>query len=154
MKSNDRIVLRKAQAGDARAIGEAELDCFPDPWPGNFFSAEMFAPARYNQVAIDSSGRLHAYLFAAWHYLDLHILKVATLLHARRQGLARRLMRAAERHAVELGGESVTLEVRYSNRTAVELYQSLNYDLSGRRPSYYRDGEDALIMSRRIGDML
>lgn len=148
----ERIIIRDAQAGDARSIGEAELACFPDPWPGNFFTAEMFAPARYNQVVVDASGKLLAYLFAAWQYLDLHILKVATLPDARRQGHARRLMELAEDHAADLGGETVTLEVRESNRGAVALYDALGYHLVGTRTAYYRDGESALIMTKQIGE--
>ena len=91
-----------------------------------------------------------AYLFAAWRYLDLHVLKIATLPEFRRQGLARRLMALAEEHTAETGGESVTLEVRVSNNEAGGLYEALGYSLVGSRPSYYRDGEDALVMTKRI----
>ena len=38
------------------------------------------------------------------------------------------------------------LEVRPSNRRAQLLYRRLGYHVIGRRPRYYGDGEDALVM--------
>ena len=91
-----------------------------------------------------------AYLFCAWQYLDLHVLKVATLPQFRRAGLARRLMALAEDHAVEMSGESLTLEVRSSNVEAIALYETLQYQQVGTRAAYYPDGEDAVVMTKRI----
>ena len=39
------------------------------------------------------------------------------------------------------------LEVRCSNTEAVKLYQDLGMDIKQRLKSYYRDGEDAYMMS-------
>lgn len=138
--------------GDARALAAAELVCFSDPWPPQFFLSEILADGRFNRLLVDPAGNLAAYLFCAWQYLDLHVLKVATLPAYRRAGAARRLMALAEHHATEVGGESLTLEVRLSNQVAAALYLALGYDLEGRRQSYYSDGEDALIMTKRFRD--
>ena len=145
-----RASVRPPMPGDVHALDAAEKTCFTDPWPGHFFASEMFAPGRFNRVAVGPSGRLMGYLFSAWQYLDLHVLKVATLPEFRRQGLARRLMTLAEDHATEMGGESVTLEVRASNRGAEVLYVSLGYERAGVRPSYYADGEDAVVMTKPV----
>jgi ribosomal-protein-alanine acetyltransferase len=125
--------------------------CFVDPWPARAFASELLAPGRYHRVLVDPSEGLMAYLFAAWQYLDLHVLKIATLPRYRRTGLARRLMRLAEEHTADRGGESVTLEVRESNTTAEALYASMGYSRVGRRPRYYRDGEDAVLMTKHVG---
>ena len=93
-----------------------------------------------------------AYLFCAWQYLDLHVLKVATLPRFRRAGLARRLMALAENHAVEMAGESLTLEVRVSNTDAIALYEALEYQQVGTRTSYYQDGEDAVVMTKHLSN--
>ncbi len=145
-----RVSVRPPQAGDVRALEEAELVCFVDPWPSQFFVSELFAPGRFQRVLVDPAGELVAYLFAAWQYLDLHVLKVATLPRYRRVGLARRLMAMAERHATEMGGDSITLEVRVSNTTAIALYDALGYAHAGRRTHYYANGEDAVIMTKAV----
>jgi len=145
-----RLSPRAPRPGDVRALEQAERLCFPDPWPGQFFVSEIFAPGRFHRVLVDPAGELVAYLFSAWQYLDLHVLKVATLPHFRRAGLARRLMAMAERHACRMGGDTITLEVRTDNQPALSLYQALGYVLAGRRRHYYADGKDAIIMSKRI----
>lgn len=143
-----RFSVREAVAGDVADLEAGEIQCFTDPWPGRFFWAEMNAPARLCRVVVDPAGRLAGYLFCAWQYLDLHVLKIATLPQFRRQGLARRLMALAEDHVREFGGETVTLEVRASNVGARELYTNLGYRQAGLRRAYYGDGEDAVVMTR------
>lgn len=142
--------LREAFPGDVRQLADAERVCFTDAWPSQFFVSEILAPGRYQRLAVDPAGRLTGYLFAAWQYLDLHVLKVATLPEYRRQGLGRRLMVLAEEHTLQMGGESVTLEVRFGNTAAIQMYRSLAYHEVGLRPRYYADGEDALIMTKTM----
>jgi len=147
---SERLSVRAPQPGDARLLAEAELECFSDPWPPQFFVAEILADGRFNRLLVDPSGSMVAYLFCAWQYLDLHVLKVATLPQHRRSGLARRLMALAEDHAVDTSGESLTLEVRVSNLEAIALYDALEYEQVDTRPTYYQDGEDAVVMTKRI----
>jgi len=46
---------------------------------------------------------------------------------------------------------SMYLEVRRSNRGAVELYKKMSFEVIGNRKDYYDDPiEDALIMTRRV----
>ena len=146
----ERISVRPPQLGDARALAEAELECFSDPWPPQFFMSEILADGRFNRLLVDSAGRMVAYLFCAWQYLDLHVLKVATLPDFRRAGLARQLMALAEDHVVEMGGASLTLEVRESNGAAVAMYEMLEYDRAGIGAGYYQDGESAVVMRKRM----
>jgi ribosomal-protein-alanine N-acetyltransferase len=146
----ERISVRPPQLGDARALAEAELECFSDPWPPQFFMSEILADGRFNRLLVDSAGRMVAYLFCAWQYLDLHVLKVATLPDFRRAGLARRLMALAEDHAVEMGGESLTLEVRESNGAAIAMYEEFEYDRAGIGAGYYQNGESAVVMRKRM----
>ena len=145
-----RVGIRPPQAGDLGSLERLEKLCFPDPWPGHFFAAELFAPGRFHRVIVDPAGNLIAYLLAAWQYLELHVLKVATAPSYRRTGLARRLMELAERHARESGGDAVTLEVRPSNTAAIAMYEVLGYHRAGLRRGYYHDGEDAVVMTKDL----
>jgi len=145
-----RFSVRPPQLSDARDLENADPVCFPDPWPGQFFISEILADGRFNRLMVDPAGRMAAYLFCAWQYLDLHILKVATLPEVRRSGLARRLMLLAEKHAVEMSGESLTLEVRRDNLSAITLYEDLGYVRQGIRARYYPNGDDALIMTKDV----
>lgn len=147
-----RVSMRAVLPGDVRALAAAEVACFDDPWPEAYFASELFAPARFQRILVDPAGMLAAYLFTAWQYLDLHILKVATLPEHRRNGLGRMLMDVAETHARETGGETLTLEVRTTNTSAIKLYESLGYEHMGVRRGYYADDSDALVMTKRVGE--
>ena len=146
----ERISVRPPQLGDARTLAEAELECFSDPGPPQFFVSEILADGRFNRLLVDPAGSMVAYLFCAWQYLDLHVLKVATMPQFRRSGLARRLMALAEDHVMEMGGESLTLEVRSSNQPAITMYEELGYHHAGIGAGYYQDGEDAVVMRKRM----
>ena len=152
MSDAPRTSLRAIQPGDIRALAAAEVECFDDAWPESYVASELFAPARFHRMLVDPSGRLAAYLFTAWQYLDLHVLKVATLRPFRRFGLGTKLMIVAEKHARDMCGETLTLEVRATNIAAIGLYESLGYERKGVRPGYYADESDALIMTKRVGD--
>jgi ribosomal-protein-alanine N-acetyltransferase len=146
-----RVSLRPPQPSDLRALATAEVECFEDPWPERYFASELFAPARFHRVLVDPTGELVAYLFTAWQFLDLHVLKVATRPGHRRQGLGHRLMLVAEEHARESAGETLTLEVRPDNTAAIEMYAALGYEHAGIRTGYYADNTDALVMTKRVG---
>lgn len=61
----------------------------------------------------------------------------------RGKGLARRLLRAAERRARARGARCLRLEVRQDNGAAIRLYQAHGYVCIGSRTHYYADGADA-----------
>ncbi len=42
------------------------------------------------------------------------------------------------------------LEVKASNHGALSLYSKLGFDEVGRRPRYYSDGEDALLLQKQL----
>lgn len=83
-----------------------------------------------------------------------HVLNLCVAASQRRQGIARRLLQQLLDDARAGGAEQVFLEVRPSNRAAVQLYESAGFNLVSRRPDYYpaADGsrEDALVMAIQL----
>lgn len=77
---------------------------------------------------------------------DLQILKAGVDPAWRRHGIARILLARVADDARNLGARTSSLEVRAANAGAQALYAALGYETLGRRPRYYSDGEDALIM--------
>jgi ribosomal protein S18 acetylase RimI-like enzyme len=77
---------------------------------------------------------------------ETQILRVAVDAARRRQGLGRALLEAL---CAACGGGDALLEVRVSNLPAITLYERAGFVIDGRREAYYRDGEAALLMSRR-----
>ncbi|WP_304425770.1 tRNA (adenosine(37)-N6)-threonylcarbamoyltransferase complex transferase subunit TsaD [uncultured Adlercreutzia sp.] len=77
---------------------------------------------------------------------DVQVLKVGVSPAWRRHGIARALLARMADDARNLGARTSSLEVRASNAGAQALYEALGYQSLGRRPRYYSDGEDAVIM--------
>lgn len=71
----------------------------------------------------------------------------------RRQGYAEKLLRHFIEFSQQRGCSAVLLEVRASNRPAIQLYESLGFYQLQQRPSYYRDGEDALILRKQLDEV-
>lgn len=77
---------------------------------------------------------------------DVQILKVGIDPECRRRGIARELLSRVASDARDLGAQTCSLEVRIGNLGAQAFYQALGFESLGKRPRYYSDGEDALIM--------
>ena len=77
---------------------------------------------------------------------DVQILKVGVDPVWRRHGIARELLSRVASDARDLGARTCSLEVRAGNEGAQAFYRALDFESLGKRPRYYSDGEDALIM--------
>ncbi len=142
------LSLDRMRAEDLDEVLVIERASFSMPWSRGAFIYEM----EQNRVARcwvtrDETLRVAGYL-CLWEVADeVHITNVAVRPDARRQGIARSLLRAVLDDARARGFKIVVLEVRPSNRHAVSLYESFGFRVVGRRRGYYYDtGEDALVM--------
>lgn len=85
---------------------------------------------------------------------DVQILKIATDVPYQRRGIARALLAHVADDARSLGASTISLEVRVGNEGAIAFYESRGFETIGKRPRYYSDGEDALIMKGSLSDIL
>ncbi len=146
------FLIRPARVEDVPAVAALEGLVFTDPWPARLYLQEVGQPLRFQRIVCDADDRVAAYLFASWQADELHVLKVATHPLYQRQGLAAALLDAARGEALRRRGRGLVLEVRPSNAPAIRVYDRLGYDLLGRRPHYYADGEDAMVMYLSLRD--
>ena len=80
-----------------------------------------------------------------------HLESLAVDPDARRLGLGRTLLRAAERVVLERGALHMRLEIREDNPAAYALYQSLGYRQHGTWLEYYEDESDARRLRKALG---
>ncbi len=81
---------------------------------------------------------------------EAEILTLAVAAAARRHGIGGRLLARAGRAAGEAGATRLFLEVAEANAGARALYAGAGFSQCGRRPRYYSDGSDALVLHRRL----
>ncbi len=133
---------------DLAEVAALEETVFRDPWtPGMIESELAGGEDRVRPGIRDEGGRLVAWGFGRIGVDALEILVVGVVPAARGRGLGRAIVREMLRRARAAGLARADLEVRVSNRPAILLYASEGFVPVGRRPRYYRDGEDALLMS-------
>ena len=134
---------------DAMTI--ADIDAVLDVEPPSKMTAaqlreELARPWARVRVARGGGGDVVGFL-VSWHVADeLHVLNVATHPAHRRLGVGRALMRESIAFATTKRLRHVLLEVKRSNRAAIELYRSVGFFAMGIRADYYPDGEDAVEM--------
>lgn len=145
------LSIERMRPEDLDEVLAIERASFSMPWSRGAFLYEL----QQNRVARCSvarqEGRVVGYL-CVWEVGgELHITNIAVHPAARRQGIARRLLRTALDEARQRGVRLAALEVRPSNQEARALYESFGFRVVGRRRGYYYDtGEDALVMERSL----
>jgi ribosomal-protein-alanine N-acetyltransferase len=130
-----------------------ERECFPAPWTEGMFRQEVEETWLSRSFVAVHDGEVAGYIIAWFLRGEVHVLNVAVTAKYQRQGIGRRLLS----HVIELGEQSehhlVTLEVRASNDPAKLLYVTMGFAPVGVRRRYYRDnGEDAIVMVKRLGE--
>jgi ribosomal-protein-alanine acetyltransferase len=87
----------------------------------------------------------------AWHLPgESQVAELGVRPDRRRRGLGRSLLRDAVGEARSRGASVVTLEVRAENEAGIKLYESEGFAVVGRRPKYYEDREDAILMEKKL----
>ncbi len=80
-----------------------------------------------------------------------HLVSIAVLREYRGRGIGSALLAETIRVMKEVyRAEAIYLEVRVSNEPAIRLYKKFGFVIRRRIPYYYRDGEDAYVMVKRL----
>lgn len=140
------IGIRSARLEDLEQIYRIEIESFKIPYPLEYLylllslAGDLFIVAvRCNEIVgyavgllrIDNTG---------------HIVSIAVANKYRGRGIGKRLLQELERRLKDKGAKRFRLEVRVSNRIAINLYLKLGYRIDRVIPRYYPDGEDAYLM--------
>ena len=132
------------------AVAELEKLCFSAPWSERSIASEL--QNEYSLWLVEErDGVAVAYVGSQSCPPEADVMNVAVAPAFRRQGIGEGLMVALMDALRDKGMESLTLEVRASNSSAIALYDRLGFTEVGRRPNYYTDPvEDALIMRKEL----
>ena len=146
-----RAGIRPMTEEDLDAVMDIEKETYQFPWTRGIFRDCLHVG--YCCWIYESENDVEAYGVMSTGAGEAHILTIVVKAASRGQGLGKmmldHLLKIAERHKVV----NVLLEVRPSNKIAVQLYRNTGFNEVGTRPNYYpaEDGrEDALIMALPI----
>jgi len=139
--------IRRLTYADLPQLIAIERRAFPTPWSMAMFVLELSKPAGVCLAAL-RGGEMVGYLICSRYDTVWHIMNVAVDPVHRRQGIATAMLGDLLRR-IDAPNARFTLEVRESNRSAIDLYERFGFRAAGRRRRYYQDnGEDAVVMWR------
>ncbi|HEX2224655.1 MAG TPA: ribosomal protein S18-alanine N-acetyltransferase [Thermoanaerobaculia bacterium] len=147
----DAITIRHAWEEDILPLSWLERAAFPDPWPPDLIAHEVRHPSAVVLAACEE-GSDTPLGYASFHCVagESELLRLAVFPEQRRRGIARRLLEHGFERLRDLEIEVCFLEVREDNDGAIALYRDFGFEYAGRRRGYYRDGTDALVLTRRV----
>ena len=143
------LIIRKAEEKDLNQIVAIENQCFASPWSYESLRHDILDNKLAFYVVGEIEGQVCGYV-GLWNVVgEGHITNVAVLPEWRRKHIGSAMLKAIIDACQKWGITDITLEVRPTNKAAIDLYKTFGFREFGRRKGYYIDnGEDALIMWR------
>ena len=142
------LQIRSMTKADLAAVMEVELRAFPYPWSeGNFRDCLR---AGYECRVLVREEQVIGYGVLSVAADEAHILTLCIDSELQRQGLGRRLLERLLNMAKQRHADTAFLEVRASNRAALDLYRAVGFNEVGVRRGYYPAGggrEDAIVLA-------
>ena len=141
-----RIYPERLSEKSLDGVAELEKLCFSQPWSKNSLGLLLKEGIGVGMVC-SSDGQVCAYGGMMVAVDEGQITNIATHPDYRRQGYGRAIVEALIKYSKNNGINSISLEVRESNRAAIELYSRLGFKVEGKRKDFYtKPTENALIM--------
>jgi len=138
------LQFRPMNYKDISTVYKIECLLFSDPWPKKSFKIEIRQKNISYPFIVEEKNEIVGYIIC-WYYLDeLHIGNIAVIPDRQRQGIGKFMLDKVIKYFTDYN--KAFLEVRESNKKAINLYMTCGFDAIYRRKAYYPNGEDALVM--------
>lgn len=146
----DEPVIRPARPEDLHRVLAIEAAWPTTPgWSRESFESEL--RSERSRFLVAERSRAVAGFAVLWVVgEEAELLDVAVAPETAGRGLGRRLLEEACAAAREAGCKVLRLEVSERNERALKLYRRAGLRVVGRRPKYYNDGSDALLMDKPL----
>lgn len=144
--------IRDAGPADLTPVAALEADLFgAEAWSPVVMGAEFAAVDDNRTVVVAvSGGQLVGYAIALTVADVADLQRIGVARAGQRRGLGSRLLAALVDRADSAGCARMLLEVDARNGSAVSFYLRHGFAEIARRPGYYPDGSDAIVMAREL----
>ena len=145
------VGFRPMMVSDLEQVMEIEQQSYDFPWTEGIFHDCL--GGKYTCTLYTSEEKILAYTVSQFIVDECHLLNLCVRDEERNRGIGKKMILFLLDHARRRGMQSVFLEVRVSNTTAIHLYQQLGFNEIGRREGYYPASsgrEDALVLAYEI----
>jgi ribosomal-protein-alanine N-acetyltransferase len=164
----DRITLRDYRPSpenrDAADLYALDLECFSPPFRFSRRAMRSFAEApgaivllaearpagSSSSQATQPTPQFAGFCIVHREGRTAYIVTLDVAPAFRRRGLARRLMAEVETRALAAGATQMTLHVFTGNTGAMQFYESLGYNRTGRIENFYARSLHALVYGKKL----
>jgi len=147
------IKYRLATLKDFDAVQAIENECFKEPYSTEDLHYEFEKNPVNKIIVAEKDGKVVGFIDFLITFNSSTIMQVAVTKECRGNGIATQLLSEMEKSFpknIDDIVESITLEVRESNEPAKNLYLKDGYKIIVIKERYYKDGENAIYMVKRL----
>ena len=147
------INYRKLTLSDLDALQVIENECFIDPFKKEDLLYELKDNPVNELIGVFDEDKLIGFIDYMVTFNSSTITQIAVTKAYRKQRIATTLLTLMEESfpkEIDDKVETITLEVRESNEAAHKLYLSNGYEDVLIKKNYYKDGENAIYMVKRL----
>ena len=142
------MIIEKMTNEHLPMVMSIERESFTHPWSEESFRSELNKPNSHLFVATEN-GEVLGYVVLDLVLDEGSLLIIAVDEKHRRKGIAKAFFSELEKTAREKQLSFITLEVRASNESAINLYASQGFTKVAVRKNYYsKPLEDAVLMTK------
>ena len=146
------VKIRPMIMSDIQFVQEIDQKSFQNPWPLNSYKYEIQENENSKPWVIEKTDHDLARICGMaviWNIVDeAHLGTIAIHPDYRETGVGKTLLASILLSAIDDGMLTGFLEVRESNRSAINMYKSIGFEIDGIRKAYYQDNnENAILMS-------
>lgn len=147
------IKYRYASLKDFDEVQKIENECFIEPYSTEDLHYEFEKNPVNKIIVAEDNGKVVGFIDYLITFNSSTIMQVAVTKSYRRYGIATQFLSEMEKSFpknIDDLVETITLEVRESNEPAKNLYLKNGYKIVVIKNHYYKDGENAIYMLKRL----
>jgi ribosomal-protein-alanine N-acetyltransferase len=147
------IKYRLATLEDFNEVQKIESECFIEPYSTEDLHYEFEKNPVNKIIVAEKNGKVVGFIDFLITFNSSTIMQVAVTKECRGNGIATQLLTEMENSFpknIDDIVETITLEVRESNVPAKNLYLKNGYKIVVIKEHYYKDGENAIYMIKRL----
>ena len=152
--------IRRFKPADLEQVMHINRICLPENY-SNFFFTDLYERFPATFIVGEENGKVVGYAMCrvergipSFRIIGLtkkgHLISIAVLPDYQRRGIGYALMREVMGAMLSYEATEFFLEVRVSNKPAVNLYKKMGFKIARTKKGYYADREDAYLMSREL----
>jgi ribosomal-protein-alanine N-acetyltransferase len=136
--------IRLAEERDLDYIYKLETECFEKAWTRKTIET-CIKDLNTKIYLLEEDEKILAYIIYSKIIDEINLDRIGVAKNYRKRAYASLLIEKMLEEKL-----NTSLEVSEKNLSAIKLYEKYNFKTEGRRKDYYKIGEDALIMWRKI----